>query len=169
MNREGETSHFPCYRGWLSPEVSVICYRLLEKLPLDILCLGWKSSPVFIHGLFEGVFVLFLLIAAHRSGVWEDIWLHLPLLRWLGAVFQARCFCFQVRFNQTRILNSCYSKDGPRRSRVSIAWQLVRNAGSGATRTNEPDLVLKEPQCFMGTFMLGSAVCVTPYLSQLWP
>lgn len=29
MNREGETSHFPRYRGWLLPEVSVICYSLL--------------------------------------------------------------------------------------------------------------------------------------------
>lgn len=141
----------------------------LRNFPWIYFVSGGSLLLSFIHGLFEGAFVLFLLIAAHRSRVWEDFWLHLPLLRCLWAVFQASCFCFQVRFNQTRILNSCYSKDGPRRSSVSITWQLVRNAGSGATQTNEPDLVLKEPQCFMGTFMSGSAVCVTPYLSQLWP
>lgn len=169
MNREGETSHFPRYRDGSHRRCLYFATDSSRNFPWIYFVSGGSLLLSFIHGLFEGVFVLFLLIAAHRSGVWEDIWLHLPLLRWLGAVFQARCFCFQVRFNQTRILNSCYSKDGPRRSRVSIAWQLVRNAGSGATRTNEPDLVLKEPQCFMGTFMLGSAVCVTPYLSQLWP
>lgn len=65
---------------------------------------GGSLRPPFTHGLFEGVFVLFLLMAAEEWGMGRNLVAPAPSKMSLGC-FLGLLFCIQVRFNQTVILS----------------------------------------------------------------